>query len=836
MKEAYFSYTEFPELIMSGVQSTLEGEPQDDENRRIAEELAAEQQQISIAKFFEKNKHMLGFDSNSRAIVTAVKEAVDNALDASEEARILPEISVTIEESGEYYKLTVEDNGPGITEENIPKVFGSLLFGSRFNSRTQGRGQQGIGISAAVMHSQQTSGKPAKVTSKTGSGDADYYELKIDTEENEADIKTHKQVSWDEKSHGTKIVLEMEANMRGRKRLHEYIRNTAVVNPHASISLEEPNGSFHSDRATDILPDEPEEIAPHPHGVDLGTLQDMVAITDSYSISGFLQGDFTRVGQKTADEIIGLFRDFYYGRSFRVNTDEIDSDEFEDRIYNSISRKSQDAKDHLTECITDDALNQEGLSRVVLETIVKNCADTVEEDYDERIGDTVRQNIVEAGWGLVAPHADATVNALVDEATTKRKDDEAVEAFGERLSNRLLSGDTRRIKATELTSTVESIAEAVRDDFDETFGETSREKIIDAIWDETDRVKEEVPKIKEVNKERNIAESLWQSMQNADVIAPPTKCLSPITEDLIKAGMEEVYKEADFYSASQRDGGVTKGSPFIVEAGIAYGGDLEAEGKINLQRFGNKVPLVYQPGACTITQTIEEINWRNYKLSQPGGRGLPDGPIVLLVHVASTNIPFTSESKDAIASVEEIEYEIEQAVRQVARDLKSYLNERDNLQKRQEKQNVIGTIIPPMTTKFSEALNKPEIDSTQSIGRIMNNVTVFCERDGNQGSISLANYSNAEQTVTVQLEIPKYGQGMTDGYKSLDMDEGYAYEWEVTVSKGQREDLELTSSVFDEGTVYLSGIEEERLTYNTGVEDIDVERINLIPVQYGQIE
>lgn len=821
---------------MSGVQSTLEGDPQEDENRRIAEELAAEQQQISIAKFFEKNKHMLGFDSNSRAIVTAAKEAVDNALDAAEEARILPEISVTIEESGEYYKLTVEDNGPGIPKSNIPKVFGSLLFGSRFNSRTQGRGQQGIGISAAVMHSQQTSGKPAKVTSKTGNGQADYYELKIDTEENEADIKKHETVEWEEKSHGTKIVLEMEANMRGRKRLHEYIRNTAVVNPHASISLEEPNGSFHSERATDELPDEPEEIQPHPHGVDLGTLQDMVSITDSYSISGFLQEDFTRVGQKTADEIIGLFRDFYYGRSFRVSTDDIETEEFETAIYDSISRKSQDAKDHLTNCISDDALNQEGLSRGVLETIVENCADTVEDEYDERIGETVRENIVEAAWAIVVPHANETVCTLVDEATTKRKDDEAVEAFGEQLAYSLLRGSNQRIKATQLASAVEDVANAVRDEYDEAFGETSREKIIDAVWDETDRVNEEVPKIKEVNKDRDIAEALWHAMQNADVIAPPTKCLSPITEDLIKAGMEEVYKEADFYSASQRDGGVTKGSPFIVEAGIAYGGDLEAEGKINLQRFGNKVPLVYQPGACAITQTVEEINWRNYKLSQPGGRGLPDGPIVLLVHVASTNIPFTSESKDAIASVEEIEYEIEQAVRQVARDLKSHLNERDSLQKRQEKQNVIGTIIPPMTTKFAEALDKPEIDSTQSIGRIMNNVTVFCNQEGNQGTISVANYSNSEQTVTVQLQLPKYGQGMTDGYKSLDVDDGYAYEWEVTVPKGQREDLELTSSVFTEGTVYLSGIEEERLTYNTGIEDIDVENIGLIPVQYGQIE
>ena len=112
----------------------------------IAEKLAASQRQISIAEFFEKNKHMLGFDSRSRALVTAIKEAVDNALDATEEAGYLPDIYVEIQESGKYYTVIVEDNGPGITEKQIPKVFAKLLYGSRFHRREQSRGQQGIGM------------------------------------------------------------------------------------------------------------------------------------------------------------------------------------------------------------------------------------------------------------------------------------------------------------------------------------------------------------------------------------------------------------------------------------------------------------------------------------------------------------------------------------------------------------------------------------------------------------------------------------------------------------------------------------------------------------------
>src|SRR6056297_1090069 len=174
--------------VMTSFQSTLGDEA------GIAEELAESQQAISIAEFFEKNKHMLGFDSGARGLVTAVKEAVDNSLDAAEEAGILPDIYVEIRESGDYYTLIVEDNGPGITKEQVPKVFGKLLYGSRFHAREQSRGQQGIGISAAVLYSQLTSGKPAKITSRTqGSADAQYFELIVDTDENEPEISVDEQ-------------------------------------------------------------------------------------------------------------------------------------------------------------------------------------------------------------------------------------------------------------------------------------------------------------------------------------------------------------------------------------------------------------------------------------------------------------------------------------------------------------------------------------------------------------------------------------------------------------------------------------------------------------------
>jgi len=154
--------------------------------RETAQSIGARQREISVSEFFAKNRHMLGFDSPSRAILTAVKEAVDNSLDACEEAGLLPEIIVEIKElSEDRYLLIVEDSGPGIVKAQVPKIFGKLLYGSKFHQLKQTRGQQGIGISAAVMYSQLTTGKPVRVTSRTGAKHkAHLYEMQIDTKKN----------------------------------------------------------------------------------------------------------------------------------------------------------------------------------------------------------------------------------------------------------------------------------------------------------------------------------------------------------------------------------------------------------------------------------------------------------------------------------------------------------------------------------------------------------------------------------------------------------------------------------------------------------------------------
>ena len=134
-----------------------------------AETLATQQRSISVSEFFAKNRHLLGFDNKRKALLTTVKEAVDNSLDACEEAGHLPDVEVAITQvSEDRFQVTVRDNGPGIVKQQIPNVFGKLLYGSKFHRLKMSRGQQGIGISAAGMYGLLTTGKPVRIISRTG--------------------------------------------------------------------------------------------------------------------------------------------------------------------------------------------------------------------------------------------------------------------------------------------------------------------------------------------------------------------------------------------------------------------------------------------------------------------------------------------------------------------------------------------------------------------------------------------------------------------------------------------------------------------------------------------
>src|SRR5216117_1787108 len=277
-----------------------------------AVEMGARQREISVSEFFTKNRHILGFDKPRKALLTCVKEAVDNALDACEEAGILPEVVVKLEavanggpppppSQASRFRITVTDNGPGIIRQQIPPIFAKLLYGSKFHRLRMSRGQQGIGISAAGMYGQLTTGKPVQIISRTGGrSPAHFFEVQIDTKKNEPLILEKKQIDW-ESPRGTQVTMEVEGRyQKGRASVDEYVEQTVIANPHVKLTYFTPEGETKTHpRTYDQLPPSPREIKPHPYGIELGMLLKMLQDTKSHWLSAFLASDFSGVSPRT---------------------------------------------------------------------------------------------------------------------------------------------------------------------------------------------------------------------------------------------------------------------------------------------------------------------------------------------------------------------------------------------------------------------------------------------------------------------------------------------------------------------------------------------------------
>ncbi|UCD03000.1 MAG: DNA topoisomerase VI subunit B [Candidatus Aenigmatarchaeota archaeon] len=272
----------------------------------IAEEMGSKQRAISVSQFFEKNRHLLGYDNKAKAMLIIVKEAVDNGLDACEEARILPEIFVGIKQlEEEKFEIKIRDNGPGVVKEQIPKIFGRLLYGSKFHRLRQTRGQQGLGISCAVLYSQLTTGSPTTIVSSTGDGKTHKYQIRIDVAKNKPMIVETNVEDSEERWHGTEVTFTSEANYRENKQsVLGYLKQTAISNPYADIVFESPNGRVEFKRGLYRLPPEPKEIMPHIEGVELGVLMRMLGETKARTVQTFFTTEFSRLGKRSANDIL----------------------------------------------------------------------------------------------------------------------------------------------------------------------------------------------------------------------------------------------------------------------------------------------------------------------------------------------------------------------------------------------------------------------------------------------------------------------------------------------------------------------------------------------------
>jgi len=543
-----------------------------------AESLGKKQRDISVSEFFLKNRHLLGFDNPRRALLTTVKEAVDNALDACEEAGVLPEVSVDIEQTGDTrFRVSVTDNGPGVVRNQIPQIFAKLLYGSKFHRLRMSRGQQGIGISAAGMYGQLTTGSSTRIYSKVGRT-AHCIEVQVDTRRNKPTILKDEPIDWRPEFYpsrdgkpgkaivarrGTCVSIEMEAAyVRGKQSVDEYLKQCAIANPHlqayyrvqlitngkedevpkktgkkkAVASKKKKKAAAPAAPAPDVgwsffervskrLPDQPNEIKPHPHGVELGTLAQILKDSTARTLRSALAQDFSRVSSQAAQKIC---------EAARLN-----------------------------------------------------------------------------------PKANPT-----------------------------------RIAHQE-------------------------------------------------------SEALYKAVNATKLMRPPTDCLAPIGEDQLLLGLKKEIN-ADFYTAITRPPAVYRGNPFQIEVGLAYAKpgeneDLNADNPVRLMRYANRVPLLYMGGACAITKGCTDVNWKAYGLSQPRGAP-PVGPMVIMVHIASVWVPFTSESKEAVAHYPEIIREIVYGLQECGRRLSVYLSRRKRQEEVERKRNYMVLYIPHLALGLKQIL------------------------------------------------------------------------------------------------------------------------------------
>lgn len=582
--------------------------------RASAKEMAAAQKEISVSEFFAKNRHLLGFDNPRKALLTTVKEAVDNSLDACEEAGILPEIWVHVESTGSnHYKVGIQDNGPGIVRQQIPLIFGKLLYGSKFHRLRMSRGQQGIGISAAGMYGLLTTGRPVKIISKLSiRKPSHYYVIRMDTKQNRPiilngngegeafslnddsgrQLLVDQEIEWVEVPHGTRVTIELEAKyQRGRGSVDEYLEQTAISNPHATFHYIDPDGQETTySSVVSELPPEPVEIKPHPYGVELGRLLNMLQETTQPTLLKFLMESFSRVSKNVARVLCETA-----GLSVRTNPDSMTRDDVQ-KLYSAIMETKIPAPS--TDCIIPIGEKHilAGLHKVVPAEFYVSTT---------RPPSVYRGNPFQIEVGL---------------------------AYGGGPSLQKVSRESLREILDE--SDARTIRQFLTSSFDG-IGPDGADKLI----------------------------------KNAKIrprVSPPK--LTP--------------KEFESLLESLRTLNLSEGQT------------------MNVYRYANRVPLQFQAGACLITQSIMQMNWRSYGLSQTKNQ-LPRGPLTVMVHLASVWVPFTSESKEAIASYPEIQKELRLALQTVGRKLGLFLSRREKVKQQGERRSIFVRYLQEVANALS---------------------------------------------------------------------------------------------------------------------------------------
>ncbi len=691
--------------------------------RRTAQELASGQREISVSEFFTKNRHLLGFDNPAKALLTTVKEAVDNSFDACEEAGILPEITISLYEISETrYRVVVEDNGPGIVRQQIPKVFGQLLYGSKFH-----RLRQSLAADEPVLV--ERAGRAGAVSigslvdellggEALGDGDAERDVSRLGLRVPAFDWVSLR-YAWRPVSHVIRHrrengILEI-LTADGRRvrvtgchslftcdRSPEQVRvvegrrlrpGDFILGPRRldRLGTGRPAGGRGVIAGSDLCLLEVRDVrrvpGEHPHVYDLS----VPGCENFVAGAGFLACHNSRGQQGIGISAAGMYGQLTTGKPIVITSrtgGKRPAHHFQIQID---TRKNQPVVVRDNEV----AWEREHGTRVEIE---------IEATYKK--GRRSVNGYIEM-TALANPHATIIYHSPKGEVARFERATEELPREPKEIKPHPHGVELGILMKMLKDTRVRNVQSFLTSEFSRVSAKAAAEILGHARL---------APTTSPARVHRDAAEALFKAINAVKLMAPPTNCLSPIGAEALAAGLRQ-QGPADFVTAVTRPPAVYRGNPFQVEVGIAYGGERPADELAELVRFANRVPLLYQQSACAITRGVLTTSWRSYGIQQSKG-ALPTAPMLVMVHIASAWVPFTSESKEAIASYPEILKEIRLGLQECGRRLGAYIRKGAKLRDAALKRSFIEKYIPHIGIALREILDLSERDEAKVVEKL----------------------------------------------------------------------------------------------------------------------
>ena len=582
--------------------------------------------QISPSEFFYSNRDLAGFSNPTRSLYTAVREFVENALDACDQKGILPDVHLTIKavdpekSDPKPYILTVKDNGPGIDAEHIPLAFGTVLYGSKFGLK-QARGMFGLGATMAILYGQITTNKPVTVKSSSDAKIQNQFEILLDIQKNKPVIVKHTTKEITKTGLSVSICLEGDYSKAGTK-IRDYVYETSLITPYASITFDDPKGQkFSHPRFVKEIPSPPTIIRPHPHGIDVERIRRMI-VESQFEIPTIDDAMIEKVRKDLGLSVKKL-------------------------SFTSIMEKAKKKWKNLPRQV-----------RVVI-ALMSFLKMDFEKLNKIKIEDIDMPNKKLFYWDF-------------GDSQSKSVDMDPESQYYKQLTN-TVQGEplttflTKRFQRVGPTTAVKFAA----------FAKLKPEKRMGTL----------------TNQELvNLSDALQKF---DDFMAPDSSCLAPLGAEPLEKGIKKFFNP-DFVAVVQRPASAYSGFPFIIEMGIAYGGDIKSGGP-HVYRYANRIPLLYDEGSDVVIKVVNDTDWGRYKV-----KGEP--PFIIVSHICSTRIPYKTAGKENVADRQEIERELRLALQFLSRKLSSFMSKRGQAEMAKKRANLYAKYIP-MIAEFCTELS-----------------------------------------------------------------------------------------------------------------------------------